>query len=508
MSTYDVVFVGSTPDALAGAARLARQGKKVLVLDARGSLGGPVTTEEFAPGFRADTALPAVTLDEEVAADLGVSVERVERPVVTVLGSSPVTLRPGEIPGTGRGEGGGAAEDAVRLLRAIARVEAPEMPRPGPEGAAALGELGARLLGLGGRRMHEVLRLLFMPARDLALETELPDAARAALCASAIRAVGEGPYAPGTLFNHLQREALGDGLFAPAVRGGLSALTAALADRARALGAEVRAGAGALHVVVEDGAARGVLAGGERIEAGAVVSCLDVRATFTRLVPPYELPPEVNRAIRALRYRGSVARVHLALRDLPAFEGAGGEALRGTLVVAPDIASLERAWDEAKRAANRKNTGSASPGARAPFVPSRPYVEVTVPSAADGSFAPGGGHVLSASVQYVPYGLGDREALVRAVIERLSPFCPGLEGLVLHREVLLPEDLEARFGLSEGHLFGGEMNLAQAFFLRGVPGCAGGRSPIDGLYLAGSACHPGGHGGLSGWRLSGSLGGQ
>lgn len=481
MKSYDVVFVGSSPNALAGAARLARHGKRVLVLSPRAAVGGPVTTEEFAPGFHADTALSSVALDPEVAADLGVSVDVVERPSVTLLGPSPVTLGRPALPQ--------AVGDAVELLRAMARVEAPEMPAPAAVDSAALGALGARLLGLGERRMHEVLRLLFLPARDFALETALSDAERTALCAAAIHGVSEGPFAPGTLFNYLSREAAGDGLSGPTARGGLRAVSEALAARARALGAEIRAGAALSAVVIEGGAARGVEADGERFEAAAVVSDYDVRATLGKLVPPYELPPETNRAVRALRYRGSVARVHLALDALPAFSGALPGALRGTLLVAPDVAALERAWDEAKRGA----------------VPARPYIEVTVPTVGDPSLAPAGKHVLSAWVQWVPHGRGDREALRTAVVEQLSVFAPGLAGSVVGHEVLLPEDLEARFGLTEGHLSGGEIHLAQAFFLRGAPGCAGHRTPVDGLFLGGAGAHPGGWGGRAGWALAGRL---
>jgi phytoene dehydrogenase-like protein len=481
VSKYDVVFIGSSPNALAGAARLARSGKQVLVLEPRDGVGGPVATAEFAPGFRADTALSSVVLDPEIAADLGVELDVVRRDTVTLLGPEPVTVRAPALPQ--------AVTDAVGLLRAMARMAPPAMPATAAGDAAALGEIADRLLGLGERGMHEVLRLLFLPARDFARETALPEAERTVLCAGAVRAVSEGPFAPGTLHNYLSREAAGDGLFGPTVRGGLGRIAEVLAEKARMEGAEIRTGTGPLAVDVQAGAARGVIAGDERIEAGAVVSDLDVRATFTRLVPAYEVPPEINRAIRALRYRGSVARVHLALRGLPAFNDVGAAALGGALVLAPGVDFLERAWDQAKRGA----------------VPERPYIEVTVPSAADPGLAPEGSHVLSAWIQWVPYRRADREALLRTVVDRLAAFAPGLPDQVLHHDVLLPEDLEDRFGLTEGHLYGGETSLAQAFFLRGVPGHAHHTTPIEGLYLCGSAIHPGGYSGRSGWSLAGLL---
>jgi phytoene dehydrogenase-like protein len=153
------------------------------------------------------------------------------------------------------------------------------------------------------------------------------------------------------------------------------------------------------------------------------------------------------------------------------------------------VASLERAWDQAKRGA----------------VPDKLYIEATLPSINDKSLAPEGQHVLSAWVQYVPYGRADRDVVRTRVVEQLAAFAPGLPERILHHEVALPEDLERRFGLTEGQAYGGEINLAQAFFLRPIPGYSHYESPIANLYLGGSAAHPGGYSGRSGWNLAGSL---
>ncbi|MEZ4294405.1 MAG: NAD(P)/FAD-dependent oxidoreductase [Polyangiaceae bacterium] len=482
MTRYDAIFVGSSPNALAGAARLGQKGKRVLVVEPRAAAGGPVATEEFAKGFLGDTGLASAPVDSEVEAGLGLTFERAPRETVTVVGEGRAeTVRSPALPA--------AVGDAVALLRAISKVDAPNMPVPAAEGGRALSELGGRLLGLGERGMHEVLRLLFMPVRDLGVELGLSPAEQAALAAAAVRAMSEGPFAPGTVFNYLAREAAGDGLFAPWTKGGPGAVSAALAAKAREAGVEIRTGVRDVRVDVEAGVATGVLAGGERIEAGAVVSDLDVRATFTRLVAPYELSPEANRAIRGLRYRGTVARVHLALREMPRFEGVSDESLRGTLLFAADVAAIERAWDAAKR-------GRA---------PEKPCFEVTIPSLVDPGLAPAGHHVVSAWAPQIPTNGADRGSLADALIGALSQVAPGIGDLVLHRHVLLPEDLGERFGLSEGQLYGGEVNLAQFFFLRGVPGCTGFETPIENLHLCGSAAHPGDFSGRSGWALAEQL---
>jgi phytoene dehydrogenase-like protein len=487
VSGYDVVFLGSSPNALAAAARLGRAGLRVLVLETREVAGGPVATEAFAPGFRADTGVMSASLDPEIARELGVSIDVIRRDSVTALGPEPLTLRAlPELPE--------AVSQAVELLRALHRSEPPEVPALAGADLAALHDLGARLAGFGGRAMHEVLRLLFMSARDFFEEQVGCGTAGAVLCGAAVRALSEGPFAQGTLFGFLHHAAVDDGLFRCTARGGLGALVGALSEVARAAGVEIRTGVpGPIQVDVEDGAARGVhLGDGARIAAEIVVSDHDARTTFTRLVHPRELDPETNRAIRAVRYRGSVARVHLALRGSPELRGVDADALRGTLVLAPDVASIERAWDQAKRGA----------------VPSRPYVEIAVPTASDPTLAPEGQHVLDAWVQYIPHGRGDRQAVLKSVLDLLAPLAPGLQDLVLHHHVSLPEDLERRFGLPEGQLYGGEIRLEQAFFLRPIPGYSHHESPIANLYLGGSAAHPGGYSGRSGWNLAGRLLGQ
>ena len=482
MSTYDAILLGSSPNALAAAARLARAGRRVLVLETRGVLGGPTATETFAPGFRAESGVMSAALDPEIAGELGLSLDVIRRESITALGT-PVTLQaryalPGEL------------LHAVELLRANHASDPPTLPGPDAADARSLRALAARLSGFGPREMHEVLRLLFMSARNFFQEVS-PEAEHGLLCGASVRGVSQGPFAPGTLLNFVHHLAIDDGLFRSTVRGGLGKLAEALAEAARAAGAEIRLDVtGPLVIEVADGVATGVRLGdGERIEAQIIVSDHDARTTFTRLVSPTELEPETNRALHSLRLQGSVARVNLALSALPDFTGLDTEALRGTLIVAPDIASLERAWDQGKRG-----------------VPSSPpYLELALPSIADPSLAPDGQHLVSAWVQYVPHGLGGREALLKTVLAQLAAFAPGLPELVLHHQILLPEDLEARFGLAGGHLYGGDVSWSTAFFLRPLPGFSHYRTPIERLYLAGSAAHPAGYSGRSGWNLARSL---
>ena len=499
MNGYDTILLGSSPNALTAAAYLAHAGQRVLVLEPSAYLGGAAATASFADGFRADVGLTGGRLDTSIVRDLQLhehGLELIERDTFTSLlpGGRSFTL-PADREAAAEVIRGFAPSDAARygefmrlldlagdLLRSAYAAPPPEPQHPSGADATRLAALAAQLRGYGRREMTEVMRLLVMSARDLLDEWFESDQLKGALASVAVRGLTQGPFAGGTTFNLLHHLAIGDGYFRATARGGLGALSRALAGVVQAHGAELRTDTGALRVAVSDGAATGVqLPSGEIIAAERVISDYDARHTFTRLVDPPELEPEFNRAVRNIRYNGAVARVNFALRELPEFVGLNDDALRGTLALAPSVAQLERAFDSAKRGR----------------LADQPYIEASIPTLADPTLAPAGQHVLSVWMQYAPYH-GDvaHEQVRELALERLSEFAPELRSLVLQAQVLTPRDFAAQLDLSEGHLYGGDMTLAQAFFLRPLPGYARYRTPIEGLYMCGAATHPGG--GVSG----------
>jgi phytoene dehydrogenase-like protein len=227
-----------------------------------------------------------------------------------------------------------------------------------------------------------------------------------------------------------------------------------------------------------------VLPNGDEIDARLVLSSADPRVTFQKLMEPASLPAEFLEDVGRYKYRGSSGKVNLALDALPEFTSMPGPGahLRGAISVSPAVEYMERAYDDAKY-------GDFS---------RRPYIDMVIPSLTDPSVAPPGKHVLSCFVQYAPYKLREgswdqkREAFGDAVVETISEHAPNLKKIILHRQVLTPLDLEREWSLSEGNIFQGELSLEQLFFLRPVPGWARYRTPVGGLYLCGSATHPGG----------------
>jgi phytoene dehydrogenase-like protein len=268
-------------------------------------------------------------------------------------------------------------------------------------------------------------------------------------------------------------------------RGGTGAVSDAIACAARKFGAEIRTEAPVARIITKQGRATGVaLANGDELVADVVMSSVDPRNTFEKFLDTAELPAEFLEGVRRYKYRGSSGKVNLALDGLPDFTCMPGPGphLRGAISISPSVDYMEQAYDDAKY-------GNFS---------RRPYMDVVIPSLTDPSVAPPGKHVMSCFVQYAPYHLKEgnwdaqRDAFGDTVINTLSEYAPNLKDLILHRQVLTPLDIERDFGLSEGNIFQGELTLEQLFFLRPVPGWAQYATPIDRLYMCGSATHPGG----------------
>jgi phytoene dehydrogenase-like protein len=275
----------------------------------------------------------------------------------------------------------------------------------------------------------------------------------------------------------------------------MGALSQALAKAAIEAGAEIRTNSEVSRIEVADGrVSKVVLSNGLEFPAWTAVSSHDPGTTLLQLLYYDVLEPSFRNKAQNYRAFGTVAKVHLALADLPKFEMSDklqfGEAdklklieqLSGRIHIGPDIDYLERAFDAAKY-------GDLSP---------RPYLDVTIPSVTDPSLAPSGAHVMSIHAQFAPYKLkeGDwdsrREELGDVIVDTLTEYAPDLKQLIVGRQVLTPRDIERTFGLTGGHIHQGEMSLDQLFAFRPFIGAAQYRMPVKGLYLCGAGTHPGG----------------
>jgi len=520
----DVIIIGGGHNGLVAAAYLARAGRRVALFERRAQLGGAAVTEEVFPGFKYSVCSYLVSLlRPEIIRELNLRQHGLD--ILPLHGTfTPMEgdylWRPEEsMAETQRELARHSARDAeaypryTQAMALMAELVKPLLAMTPPDTAKIdlrrlfdLLPLANRLRALGREQQHLFVQLMTLSALDFVERWFESDVLKATLAASGIIGTFLGVRSPGTayvLLHHYMGELEGEYRAWGLPRGGMGSVSNAIASAARAAGATLTTNAPVARVLTKNGRAIGIaLANGDEHHAPVIVSNADLRVTFERLVGLDQLPAEFGDMVRRYRFRGSSAKVNLALDALPEFRHAppraaaaadGGAAasdrdahahahLRGSISISPSVEYLERAYDEAKYG----------------WFSKRPYLDVVIPSLRDPSVAPPGKHVMSCFVQYAPYHLAtsdwdtQRDALGDAVIGALAEYAPNMRDIVLHRQVLTPLDLEREFGLSEGNIFHGELSPDQMFSFRPVPGWAEYRTPIDGLYLCGSSTHPGG----------------
>jgi phytoene dehydrogenase-like protein len=506
---YDVAVIGGGHNALVAAAYIARAGLRTLLLERRPLLGGACVTEELWPGFRVSRAAYVVgLLRPSVVRELGLAARGLR-----LLPRAPASYTPlpdgrGLLLGPDQAASQAAirrfsARDAERypayeaFLDRVARVLEPLLDAPPPDPSRLrwrdLAPL-ARLAAASWRARADLpraLALLLGPARPTLEAWFESEPLRSTLATDAVIGAWAAPGSPGTgyvLFHHVMGETNGvRGVWAY-VEGGMGRLSEAIAAAAREAGAELRTDAPVAAIDIARRRVTGVtLEDGSTVEAATVVSGADPQRTLLGLTGREHLPGEMCRELETLDFRSPSLKINLALDHLPRFRGVAGDTAGpehvGTIHLgATSLDALDAAFDAAQRGR----------------LPDRPLIELTIPSAVDGSLAPPGRHVASMFVQYAPYELADssweteRGRFADLVIALVDEVAPGFSQSVLEREVLAPPDLERIFALTGGNIFHGAMSLDRLLCLRPLPGWAHYRTPIEGLYLCGAGTHPGG----------------
>lgn len=511
MPSFDAIIIGAGPNGLACGTRLAKAGRRVLVLDAAERAGGAATGDSLvAGGPSMPLAHLLTTLDARVVA--GMELERhglgyaATALATTALSATGDHLRLEGVAGERLVGAGLSAEDqrawaALRgRLLAYAGVLAPLRAMPPPRLARragndliGLGRVGLALRRLGQAEFREFLRLALINVADV-LEDELSDdRLRGVIAFDAVLGAWAGPRSPNTLLPYLNRlagEAAGTRGALAIPKGGMTAAADAMVRALEAAGGSLRSGARVVQVLIENDRAAGVtLVSGEDIRAAMVLSAIGPKATFLDLVGPRHLDTGFLRRARHLRARGGAAKLHLALKALPDFCGAD-PATR--LVIAPGVNAVERAFNATKYGE----------------VPEHPVMEIVLPSVFEGAGATAP-HTLSAIVQFAPHAPREgleaaRGALMENVLRTLEAHAPGLRALILERALLMPSDIEARYGMAGGNWHHGELSVEQMFFLRPFAEVAQYATPVAGLWLAGAGSHPGGGiSGAAGWNAAG-----
>jgi phytoene dehydrogenase-like protein len=493
---YDVIVIGAGHNGLTAGALLAKQGRKVLILERRGITGGLAAGEEFHPGYQScgllhDTgqvrsrvirALDLKSYGLEIAA---------RRPSVLALDlEGRGMLIGGKDRQTAKEINTYSPEDAGQYLeyrKFIKRVAGalnrifdeppPAFQSPADRTLWSLFKTGFALRRLGKTAMLEFMRISPMCVADWLNEWFENNLLKAALAVAGLGGNFAAPWSPGTAFNLLLWECCAS----YSIKGGPQSLIAALEKAARSQGVEIRTASEVSRVQVSGGQVKGVvLKSGEHIPAPVVGASCDPRHAFLDLVPGNQVENWQQRRIRHIRGTGTTAKVNLALDRILEFNGRSGEKIA--------FARTGRHLDQIEKAFDICKYGQFS---------TDPVLDIHIPTVSNPDLAPAGHSVVSILVHFVPYALQpqwDRsqiEKLGNTVVETLEQYAPGVTGAIVAREVLSPVDLEARYGLVQGHIFHGEHALDQLIF-RPTPECARYHTPVKGLYLCGSGSHPGG----------------
>ena len=374
------------------------------------------------------------------------------------------------------------------LLAPFKEMPPPRLAKNGNNNWLKLAQTGLKLRMMGRREMREFMRLLLINVYDV-LEDELTHPLlKGVLAFDATLGSWLGPRSPNSLILLLDRlagQVSGQQGTLALPAGGMTSVASAMAASARAAGVEIRTDASVSHVLVENDKAIGVtLAGGEEIRAPIIASAISPKTTFLSLVGHEFLDTGFTNRIRHQKSRGAAAKLHLRLKAEPNFKGAD---LKSRLVIAPSSEAVELAYNPVKYGE----------------VPETPVMEMLIPSAFED-----GEQTLSAIVQYAPYDpvIGKdkaRKAMLANTLAQLERHAPGIGKLITGAELLMPYDIEDRYGLVGGNWHHGELSVEQMLFLRPVPGFARYATPIQNLWLASAGCHPGGGiSGAAGWNAA------
>ncbi len=493
-----VVIIGGGHNGLVCAAYLAKAGKNVTVLEAADQVGGLAVTREFSPGFKASCAHLMYLLDKDISKELelksnGLAIAKARLDTIALAeDGNHITIKPGKVDGGGLSREDKAAYKEYRrfmgkfaaVIGAMHNLVPPRITQERGD-LMTLGKLALKMRLLGRDDMREFLRIGGINIYDILKENFENPLLKGALSLDAVLGTFSGPRSNNSVFTSLHRmsgNTAGPAGTVSIPSGGMGAVTEALATAAKNAGAEIRTASPVSKILMDGMAVSGVeLADGEQITASTIISNADPKTTILNLLGARNVEAGFARKFENFRAKGNAAKLHLALDGLPGFTGVSKTQLGERLLIAPTVEYVETAFNHCKYAEYS----------------ARPVAEITIPSIHDASLAPDGKHVLSAIVQYAPHQLGagwseGKAAFMNVVMDLLSAYAPDIREKTVAAELLTPEDIESEFRMTGGHWHHGEMSLDQFLMLRPVPGSAQYKTPVDGLYLCGAGCHPGG----------------
>ena len=507
MDRVDAVIIGAGLNGLTAAARLGGAGLSVLVVERSAQVGGGAAHGQLAPGYSAPPIgfshgyVPPELIREFDLAREGLQLIRREGGISLFDDGSHIAnyanenVMRRELARHSRRDADAwprFVRDMKRQADLIRQSLLKAQEDPGEWSLSALKQMMVRtksVLQMEPEALYDLTRFWSLSLDDFLEGYFESPAVRAHLAAPALIGRALGPADPtGAAFLPAQwmTGTTGGAPWRMSPKGGTQALADCLAGVVRARGGDIRFNAEVTDIKMVDKKAAGVvLADGEEIDAGIVLSDLDIKRSFLSLFQWSGLPDGFARDVANVRMEGIVARINFALKGLPEINGVASDnpALSGGLMIGGGLNSMERAYEDWL---------DERP-------PSAPLLEIAVPTLEDPSLAPEGGHIFAVSAQYIPTELHDgvwsdtrRDALMRTVKDMIVRHAPGFEDHIVAEELRLPSDIENQAGYTRGDPFLGQMSLDQMFFNRPVPGFSGYESPIKNFYVCSASGHPAG----------------
>ena len=507
MRTYDAVVIGAGHNGLTTAAFLAKAGLDVVCVEKNDYIGGAAVSRElYSDWIYSNCSYVCSLLRPEIFRALELHHHGLQ---VTPYGGSLTLMENGDYYGSYHDPEVAYRERArhsrydadsyerfsadvqrqSRLVREFLLTTPPDPTSFHPRDLLGLLALGRKFAEMGEDRMYEAIRFWTLSVADYVNEYFETEVIKAAHSVSGIIGTALGVHSPGTayvLLHHYMGDIDGNMGAWGLARGGMGAVSQAIAGAFQRYGGELRTAAGVEKIKVVDGKAAGVgLENGDEISARTVVSAMDVKQTFLDRIDRSDVDTDFYHRVSNFKIRGSSGKLNIALDGLPTFPAIpeGSTLYFSDIHFLDSLERMERAYDDWKAGTWSKD----------------PFIDMIIPTLVDPTMAPPGKHFMSCFVQYCPYELNggrwtseDRDAFAKTVIEQIANHSPDFKDLILHVETRTPQDIEEQIGITEGNIFHGELTMDQLMFNRPIPGYAQYRTPIDALYLCGSSTHPGG----------------
>lgn len=507
MSRYDAIVIGAGHNGLVNASYLAKAGLSTLVLEKNPHIGGATVSRELYDGFKYSNCSYVCSLFRpEIFRALDLSRHGLQ--VIPFEGGCTFTQDGNYLANfsnheaTRREYARFSARDAeayddysidvmrhCRFIKPWLLRTPPDPTSKKPKDIKGLWQLYKDLTVLTEAQIAETLRFYTISCSDYLDEFFESEVIKGAIAGTSIIGTGLGPMSPGSayvLLHHYMGEVdgkIGSWGFA---RGGMGAIADALASAFKSHNGQLKTDCPVNHLIVKNGKAIGVaLENGDEYYADTIVSNLDVKRTFLKVVDRSDLPEDFVTQVEHFKIRGSSGKLNISLDGMPTFPALPKDSLAvmGDMHITDSVEALERGYDDWKNGTWSK----------------KPYVDMLIPSQIDPTMAPPGKHMMTVFVQYAPPRLAtgdwtdqDRQAFGQTVIDAIAQHSPDFKDLILHAEIRTPQDIENEAGLTAGNIFHGELTLDQLLFNRPIPGYAQYRSPIPGFYMCGSSTHPGG----------------